>query len=110
MSHHASLLILGSAVSALAIALSLQALLSLARSAKGNSAPVSQAKRRSLWARMLNCPILILIVLPPAVTSDWRWQMGCSLTGAILWLIMVLVLLRMRVTGADKGGATVRSI
>jgi hypothetical protein len=64
--------------------------------------PVSQAKRRSLWARVLNCPILVLVVVPPAVTSDWKWQMGCLLTGAILWLIMVLVLLRIRFTGADK--------
>jgi hypothetical protein len=85
-------------ISALATAVGLRALLVLllARSGKHKENPAPQGKRLALWGQVLNCPIVILIVLPQAVTQDWCWHIGFLLAGAILWLIMVLLLLRMR--------------
>jgi NADH:ubiquinone oxidoreductase subunit 2 (subunit N) len=102
VSHHAILVLLAVVTSALAIAIGLRALLALARSGRHKANPVPQGKRLSLWVQVLNCPILILIVLPQAVTQDWWWRIGCLLVCVILWLIMGLLLLRMRFVGSSS--------
>ena len=84
VSHHASLVLMAVVISALAIAVGLRALLVIARSGGSKVNPVPQGKRLSLWGQVLNCPILIIIVLPQAVTQDWGWRMGCLLAGVIL--------------------------
>jgi uncharacterized membrane protein len=102
VSHHASLVLTAAVISALAVAISLRALFALARSGRHKADPVSREKRVLLWGQVLNCPVVILIVLPQAVTQDWGWRVGCLLAAVILSLITVLLLLRMRFAGSSR--------
>ena len=101
MSHRSILLQTDGAVTLLALGIGLRALTILARSGKAGSRPTPQV-RLSLWSQAAVSLAAVLTVVPPAITSNWNWRIGCLLAGAALLLAQALAFLRMRSADRDK--------
>ena len=101
MSHRSILLLAGGAVTLLALWIGLRALTILARPGKGRSR-LAPRVRLSLWSQAAVSLAAVLTVVPPAITSNWNWRIGCLLAGAALLLAQALAFLRMRSADRDK--------
>jgi cytochrome bd-type quinol oxidase subunit 2 len=97
MSHHEIFLMIAGSATVFAAVSGVAALIILVRSGREEARAASR-QRTSLWIRVLISLIVILAVLPAAITSDWRWQLCGILGGLILWFFVVLLLAKIRST------------